>query len=684
MKKNYLLLIFLCLLTFSLKAQYTASSPISLSQKSNVVIEGKSFTAGTNGASIVLTDCSNIKIRNCNFKLTSGIIGVQLKNCTNVEINGNHFENFSSGVYAVSCKGGINVHCNSFKNIAGTRPRGQIVQFNGCSGAGNRVNYNTLDHTMGAGNPEDLINMYATSGTIVDPIQIIGNNLRGGGPSTTGGGIMVGDNGGHDIIVSDNNLVDPGQYGIGVPAGYNITVKNNKIYAKQQSFTNVGLYVGLSGEIAAGFPCSGSTIRIEGNQVNWTSKTGGKNGWYNCSCCPGVVLVNNNFNAPITSSILPASLSLNSISCGIAVPVNSLPAIAISGPANATVFNAPASIVITANATDADGTISKVEFYNGTVLLGSDLTSPYSYTWSNVAAGSYTIYAKATDNSGGVSTSAGVALSVKTVITVNTPPTVSLTSPANSSSYTAPAAVTITANAADANGTISKVEFYNGSTLLGTDMSSPYSYSWTAIAAGNYVITAKAYDNLNAVTTSVASAITVTSVPVSSVNGINGPSCITAGQTYTYTVVPESNPTTISFWSNSAAVIIQDATDKKKMTIQVPSHMTGTSFTLYSGVNYSVSPWYKEYTKVVKVGGCSAKINVSVVPQPAETSSTIQLENNQKIIFVVVYNDQGQEVFRSGKMETETYELGSELAQGLYNVFIHSEEGTTHTRFMKK
>ncbi len=456
------------------------------------------------------------------------------------------------------------------------------------------------------------------------------------------------------------------------------------INGKQQAWTNIGLYVGLAGELAAGFPCSGSTIRIEGNQVNWTNKNGIKNGWYNCSCCPGVVLVNNNFNAPITSSVLPASLSLNSTACGSS-PANILPVVSITAPANSANFNAPASIAITAAASDADGTISKVEFYNGTTLIGSDLSSPYAYTWSNVVAGSYTITAKAYDNTGAVSTSTAIAITVKTVTKPNVAPVVSLTSPLTSTSYTAPASVTISANASDADGTISKVEFYNGATLLGSDLSSPYSYTWSNVAAGSYNIIAKAYDNLNAVTTSAASVISVVTAPASSSQGLNGPSCITAGQSYAYTAVPESDKfTNLSFWSNSAATIIQDAVAKRKITIQVPSNMTGTSFTLSVGVNYSVSPWYKEYTKVVKVGGCSSRINASVSPQPTESTAAIQLENDQKIIFVVVYNELGQEVYRADKIDSETFELGAGIAPGLYNVIIHSEEGTTNTRFMKK
>ncbi|MCR5889841.1 Ig-like domain-containing protein [Hymenobacter sp. J193] len=101
-------------------------------------------------------------------------------------------------------------------------------------------------------------------------------------------------------------------------------------------------------------------------------------------------------------------------------------------------------------------------------------------------------------------------LTFSSVTTTNTPPTVSLTSPTSGATFTAPASITITANAADANGTVSKVEFYRGTTLLGTDTSAPYSYTWTGVAAGSYSITAKATDNQGAVTTSAAVSVTVT------------------------------------------------------------------------------------------------------------------------------------------------------------------------------
>ena len=78
----------------------------------------------------------------------------------------------------------------------------------------------------------------------------------------------------------------------------------------------------------------------------------------------------------------------------------------LTAPANGATFTAPASVTLSASASDSDGTVSKVEFYNGTMLLGTDTTSSYSFTWVSVVAGTYTVKAIAYDNSGASQSSA--------------------------------------------------------------------------------------------------------------------------------------------------------------------------------------------------------------------------------------------------------------------------------------
>lgn len=80
---------------------------------------------------------------------------------------------------------------------------------------------------------------------------------------------------------------------------------------------------------------------------------------------------------------------------------NSAPRVAITSPQDGANFMAPASITITTDASDVDGSITKVEFYNGANILGEDTSAPYSFTWNGVSGGNYSIIAKAVDNDGG-------------------------------------------------------------------------------------------------------------------------------------------------------------------------------------------------------------------------------------------------------------------------------------------
>ena len=91
----------------------------------------------------------------------------------------------------------------------------------------------------------------------------------------------------------------------------------------------------------------------------------------------------------------------------------------------------------------------------------------------------------------------------------NQPPTVSLTTPVSGAVFTAPASITLSAIASDVDSTIAQVGFYAGSTLLGTDTSSPYSLSWNVAVAGSYAITAVGKDSDGATTVSSTRDITV-------------------------------------------------------------------------------------------------------------------------------------------------------------------------------
>ena len=104
-------------------------------------------------------------------------------------------------------------------------------------------------------------------------------------------------------------------------------------------------------------------------------------------------------------------------------PANQAPTVTMTSPGAGATFTAPATIAVAATAADPDGSVSRVDFYAGDTIVGSDSTSPYSTSWTNVAAASYVIRAVAVDTLG----ASGASNSV--TITVNAPAPVGLPSP---------------------------------------------------------------------------------------------------------------------------------------------------------------------------------------------------------------------------------------------------------------
>ncbi len=183
---------------------------------------------------------------------------------------------------------------------------------------------------------------------------------------------------------------------------------------------------------------------------------------------------------------------------------NKVTTVSITSPNNDNYrFREPATINITAKATNSNGTITKVEFYNGSDLLSADYSSPYSYKWENVPVGNYALTAKAADNSGIVTTSA----IVYTTVVPNDPPVVTMTNPLDGSIYKKGDNIQLQMRAENHYLTLKYLQFYDevplaadGPTLLQTyDVEqgdhSDYSFSYnTHLSAGPHKLIAKATD----------------------------------------------------------------------------------------------------------------------------------------------------------------------------------------------
>jgi subtilisin family serine protease len=356
--------------------------------------------------------------------------------------------------------------------------------------------------------------------------------------------------------------------------------------------------------------------------------------------------------------------------------LNTPPTVSLTSPTNGATYVVP-TIPLAATASDADGNVAKVSFYNGASLIGTDTLPPYTLSWTNVPIGTYTLTAVATDDLGAMTTSgavtvqvvppppstplggtpsaipgllqaenfddggegiayhdttpgnaggqyrttdvdigstadsgggyvvgwvtatewlkytvsatvsanytfqarvaspsgggsfhveidganvtgallvpntggwetgqtmtlAGIPISAGTHVLrvvfdsnsaggyvgnfnyfmwtapgVDIPPSVTLVSPAAGATYTAPATIPLSANASDIDGTVTQVSFYNGASLIGTDVAPPYTLGWTNVPGGSYRLTAIATDNGGVSTTSIPVDITVVTPPPS-------------------------------------------------------------------------------------------------------------------------------------------------------------------------
>jgi|GEM_PF-938864 len=185
------------------------------------------------------------------------------------------------------------------------------------------------------------------------------------------------------------------------------------------------------------------------------------------------------------------------------------PTINITSPVSGANFDEGDNIIINANANDIDGNVVNVEFFANGSKIGEDNSYPYSYTMTNVSVGSYSLTAKATDNDS-LSTISGI-VSVTVNSNGNIPPSINITNPSNGAVFNEGDNITITAVASDNDGSVTEVRFYRGSTLIGTDTSSPYSITWSNAGSGSYNLTAAATDNEGASTVSQGIMITVKS-----------------------------------------------------------------------------------------------------------------------------------------------------------------------------
>ncbi|HEY0372019.1 MAG TPA: Ig-like domain-containing protein, partial [Thermoanaerobaculia bacterium] len=304
---------------------------------------------------------------------------------------------------------------------------------------------------------------------------------------------------------------------------------------------------------------------------------------------------------------------------------NVLPSASIVSPAAGTIFTAPASFAIAANASDADGTIVRVDFFVNGVLLAADTTAPFEAQASALGIGTYTLTAQATDNRGGSVTSAPIAV---TVGAPNVPPVVTLIPPTINGKIFAPATLAVGATASDSDGTIVKVEFLRNGLVASTDTTAPYEATLTDVPAGIHILSARATDDRGGVTTSSSTIVTVTAVSVIidtplSGAGINANNVLVRGRF----VAPANSGVTVN---GSAAAVDTAGNFAVLMPLAAGTNILTANLTTFDGRTASA-------TVFVNASGAILPFAVDASPMsglaPLTTAFTISNPNNANVTF---------------------------------------------------
>jgi hypothetical protein len=170
--------------------------------------------------------------------------------------------------------------------------------------------------------------------------------------------------------------------------------------------------------------------------------------------------------------------------------VNIRPTVTWIEPSTGASFDRPVDIILTATATDPDGQIESVAFYNRGQQLGVDTTVPFDWLWSNAPAGEHILTARAQDDRLGLSESESV-----TIVVRSQPPAITWSLPANEAVVGTGVETPILVETEDSDGGVVQVTYFANDQEIGQAFQAPFLISWSPPLAGNYTLMAEAVDD---------------------------------------------------------------------------------------------------------------------------------------------------------------------------------------------
>ncbi len=329
-------------------------------------------------------------------------------------------------------------------------------------------------------------------------------------------------------------------------------------------------------------------------------------------------------------------------------PANVAPVVNITAPAATITVPYTTVVPLRATATDADGTVAQVQFFDGATSLGIDFTAPYQAAFTAPSVdGSHPITAVATDNEGLATTSA-----VRTINVGNSPPTASITAPAAGTVYIVGDVVTINATSNDTDGQVNSLQIKVDGVAVGAPANGLLA-SLTASAAytsvlGVHTLTATATDNNGGVFTSAPVSITVNAnqLPTVALGSISATPALGVPLTLTATASdPDGTIASVEFYNNGVFIpgTVTSAAGVYSLTF-TPSVQGATSFTAKAtdnkgGIKVSVAVpvVITDLSAAYLLGTVSQPCNIEAVCLPITTNG-LTVTGINGFNFSIAYN----------------------------------------------
>lgn len=167
---------------------------------------------------------------------------------------------------------------------------------------------------------------------------------------------------------------------------------------------------------------------------------------------------------------------------------------------------AKGALPLTMDVADQDGIVVKAEFFEDGVKLGEKAGYPWVWNIESPAVGDRTYRVVVTDDAG----AKAEASATVTVTASNLAPTIAISSPTDATTTAAPYSLGLKVATADVDGFVSKVDYFDGATKLGSNGATPFALTVANLPLGVHSLTAVATDNLGLSTTSAPVVVTVT------------------------------------------------------------------------------------------------------------------------------------------------------------------------------